>query len=806
MKISPSILKAARRGNLNLIESAIAAGENVDSRDEDGHTPLMLACENGSLPAVQLLLQHGASVNARAERGESPLTLAVGCRHGEIACLLLERGAAPDIAPQYGRHPLAAAAAHDDWALCERLLSRGAGINFMPEGSSALSAAAFAGHEEIACRLIERGADVDCPAQGKHAPVVLAAGEGLLRLLSLILERTRQDHRAAIFTAAMAAAASEGREEVVDLLLARGCCPDFAGQSPAEEARHSPLCCATAQGEFAIVAKLLAHGAQVNATSSLDSALTVAARHACPEIVDLLLAHGADFTQTDSAQRSALDWALRNENLRIAESLFEAGAMPAPADLDAALLVAVLGGNPGHVSRLLDAGASPQAAFTAHGLPLAENKPPEKRRSRRHSFLDDLDHGDERAGSTALMLAAARGNLPLVELLLARGADLGARNRQGESALVFGADSGNFDVVSRLLAAGAEVDALSCEGESAMHAAAANAGPEMLELLYRYGGDIGRRDQNDWTPLLAALRNNRPATVHRLIELGADFRRPCSDGYTSLMAAARGACSEFLEPLVEGGVDINARWAETDHDALMIAAEKGLLAVVNKLLELGADPLAVNRDGETACSLARQAGHEAVWRRLAELGADPGPPPEAGQGAAPEACRRLVAQLQVCLPPFDAEPLLGSLPQNDDEVLWWLSDPLIEQNLWDYAEWKDYWGELPRLRVLEDIDMTAYDPEVLVQLQEEHAYPMAPEDVPYFQYQNHFLCKHGWRLLTLAEENLHMFCVRDDAEAIAKLAACLGEFHLHLVDHPPLTLNQCLEAFKEAMAEPGFLV
>lgn len=764
----------------------------------------MLACESGSLPAVQLLLQHGASVNARTERGESPLTLAVNCRHGEIACLLLERGAAPDVAPRYGHHPLAAAAAHDDWALCERLLSnKGAGINFVHEGSSALSAAAFARHEEIACRLIERGADVDCPAQGKHAPAVVAAGEGLLRLLSVIFERTRQDCRAEIFTAAMAAAAVEGKEEVIDLLLARGCCPDFAGQSLAEEERSSPLCCATTQGESAIVTKLLAHGAQINATSSLGSALTVAARYAYPEIVDLLLAHGADFTQIDSSQRSALDWALRNENLRIVESLFEAGAMPAPADLDAALLLAVLSGNTNHASRLLDAGASPQAAFTANGLPLAENKPQEERRSRRHRYLDD---GDERAGSTALMLASARGNLPLVELLLARGADLGARNRQGESALVFGADSGSLEVVSRLLAAGAEVDALTGEGESAMHAAAVNAGPEMLDLLHRYGGDIGRGDQNGWTPILAALRNNRPATVLRLIELGADFRRPCADGYTSLMAAARGACIEFLAPLVDGGVDINARWAETDHDALMIAADRGLLAVVDRLLELGADPLAVSRDGETACALARQAGHEMVWQRLAELGADPGSPPVAGQRPDPEACRRLVAQLQVCLPAFDAERLLSALPQTDEEVLWWLSDPLSELSLWDYAEWKDYWGELPRLRVLDDIDMAAYDPEELIQLQEEYGYPVAPEDVPYFQYQNHFLCKHGWRLLTLAEENIHVFCVRDDPDAIAKLAECLGEFDLSLVDHPAMTLSQCAGAIKEAASEPGFLV
>lgn len=797
-----AIINAAKRGNLKLVESRLAAGDDVEARDDYGYTPLMAAAEKGRLAVVQFLLQQGASIHALSEGGDSALTLAADSHHGEIVRLLLERGAEPDIVPRYHPTALAAAAKHNDWALCERLLASGAGIDVVHECGSALSSALDWGHEDLACRLIERGADVDCP-RGEYAPAVIAAREGRLRLLGIILERTRLDFTDEVFTRALAEAADREQEDAVDILLARGCLPDLARAQLEGEDLIFPLYTATVQGHAGIVGKLLAHGAKVSASGLYGSALTVAAQHGHREIVDLLLAHGADITQIDIYERTALGWALYKENPKITESLMNAGAMPPAVDLDAALLVVLEGGNAAHARLLLDAGASPNAAFTPNGLPLAENRSREDFRRRLNRIFGDDDDagGDERSGTTALMVAGENGSLPLVELLLARGADVQAQNRQGETALMLAADSGSPDVVRRLLEAGARVDPQSSNGWTAMHSAAGNADPAMLDLLHQHGGDIRQADHEEWKPLLNALRNNCPATARRLIELGADFRTPCADGYTALMAAARGECLELLDFLVAGGVDIHARWTETDQDALMLAAENGLHAVVERLLALGADPQAVNRQGESACTQARQAGHEAVSLLLASLGAAPGMLPATKTGPAPEACRRLVAQLQICLPELDPEPLLARLPENADDILSWLYDTLSAQELMDYAEWKEYWGDLPELRPLNEIDLDAYDPQALIDLLEKHGYPAWPEDVPYFEYQNHFLKKHGRRLLTLAAENIHVLCVRNDPDAIAQLEQELKALGLCLIDYPPLTLRQCASAIREAAAQ-----
>ena len=58
-------------------------------------------------------------------------------------------------------------------------------------------------------------------------------------------------------------------------------------------------------------------------------------------------------------------------------------------------------------------------------------------------------------GTTALQLAASRGNTALVELLLRRGADVNRPGPHGRTALVWAEAKQHAEVVDRLLAAGA---------------------------------------------------------------------------------------------------------------------------------------------------------------------------------------------------------------------------------------------------------------------------------------------------------------------------------------------------------------
>uniref|UniRef100_A0A0E0M0U6 MSP domain-containing protein n=1 Tax=Oryza punctata TaxID=4537 RepID=A0A0E0M0U6_ORYPU len=91
---------AAIKGHCDVI--ALLAGSgcmDIECEDVEGHRPLHLAVEGGSAEAVELLLDMGAEVHATTRRGATPLQMAVTMGYEAIAQLLRGRGADEAAAP-----------------------------------------------------------------------------------------------------------------------------------------------------------------------------------------------------------------------------------------------------------------------------------------------------------------------------------------------------------------------------------------------------------------------------------------------------------------------------------------------------------------------------------------------------------------------------------------------------------------------------------------------------------------------------------------------------------------------------------
>jgi ankyrin repeat protein len=679
-----AFLRSARLGTLKTLRAALDAGADVGERDDEGRTALLLAAKHGKNEAVGLLLERGADVSAQSEYGETALTLAAAAGHRSVVERLLQAGADPDHEPRFGAHALAEAAGRGDLAMCELLLAHGAALDQVGDGRSALAQAVWMGQTAVAQRLIERGADVDIPDDGDHAPVVQAARQGQVALLAQLLARSRQPGHSGVFTLALAEAASAGEAAAVEQLLAHGALPDAAG--PVEPEQPLPLWEAARQGHLDIVERLLRAGAQVNARTQLGCALPAAAEAGHLAIVERLLSAGADPAGTDWRGRDALGWALVKERPALARRLLQAGAWPPAPQLDATLLLIVQTDAVDLAQRLLDAGADPQARMTRAGLPHGLSPGMDEALERLASaFGGDEDDGE--ADTTALILAARAGQIGMVDLLLAEGLPVDARNAGDDTALIEAATQGHLDVAQRLLAAGADLHAANCDGWSALRGAAGAEDPALLAWLLGRGLDVNHSEDDGWSLLMQALRDNQAANARLLLAQGASITG-CGDGYTVLMAAARGGCHEMLVELVAQGVDLHARWDDEAQDALMLAAGDGQTEAVRQLLALGANVEAVDREGRSALDLAQAKGHAEVAGLLqAAAGRAPLPPRPTADDL-----QRLVEQFQRYMPPLDLRALPEEPPdlsagnEKAGALLDWLHEALQPQALIEYFE------------------------------------------------------------------------------------------------------------------------
>ena len=98
-----SIHDAASSGNIEAVKQHLAAGTDVNAKDEDENTLLHIAAVRGHKEIAELLIAKGADVNAKDEDGWTPLHYA---ETKEVAELLINEGADVNAKGEGGETPL----------------------------------------------------------------------------------------------------------------------------------------------------------------------------------------------------------------------------------------------------------------------------------------------------------------------------------------------------------------------------------------------------------------------------------------------------------------------------------------------------------------------------------------------------------------------------------------------------------------------------------------------------------------------------------------------------------------------------
>jgi uncharacterized protein len=503
---SAEVADALMAGDTSAARQMIARHADVNAAQPDGATPLHWAVYRSDRETVNILLAAGANPKAANREGSTPLWLA--SINGDAAILeaLLKGGGDANEHLPLGRTPLMAAARTGNVDAIRVLIDHGADVNAKEtlRGTTPLMWAADEGHAAAIQLLIQRGADIKArsdmaergrgPALGKSNDprkavaaqgAALAAGKALdLRDLSNLRgddngiggssAGSRGGARGGRGGARAAAANDFGFDVNDDAAVAAF---GFRNRpAPKDGGALTPLVYAVRSNDLDSVKVLLAAGADINQTTGYGwSPLLVATQNRFYQLGKYLIEHGADVNLANKGAWTPLYLATDNRNI-------ESGDYPVRMpDMDHLDFIKVLLDHGANVNARMKDSTETRTVFT-------------------NQWLDEN-------GATAFLRASQSGDIALMKLLLAHGADPKIDTVLHVTALQVAAGIGwvegityewspdaTLQAVKMLLDLGLDVNAQADTGRTALHGAAHKGRTDVIQALVDHGAKLDVRD------------------------------------------------------------------------------------------------------------------------------------------------------------------------------------------------------------------------------------------------------------------------------------------------------------------------
>lgn len=209
----------------------------------------------------------------------------------------------------------------------------------------------------------------------------------------------------------------------------------------------------------------------------------------------------------------------------------------------------------------------------------------------------------KRDGAALIHVLCGTCDVETLELLIALGAEVDARDKDGSTPLHLTAHVGKVANFERLIVNGASVAIKDKAGFTVLHHAACSGKVKLLQLLRARGVALDAADKDGDTPLYISAMEGKVQFVKALLEAGARVDSPNKTSWTALHAAANKGHADVVRLLLAAGAKPNAKTAD-GWTALHSSARKGHADVVALLKERGADLSIRNGDGKTAYEVA----------------------------------------------------------------------------------------------------------------------------------------------------------------------------------------------------------
>ena len=444
------------------------------------------AVMRGRKDLLRTLLQQKADVNVPQVDGATALHWAVRADDLESADLLLKAGAKVTAATRDGATPMQLAALNGSATMIDRLVKAGADVNapLSPSGDTALMLASRTGKPEAVKILLDAGSRVDAKETwGDTTALMWAVSEGNHAVVRMLVDKGADVNARSKFVPSATGRGFEGATPAVPR----------ANQGAEENASGSltPLMFAAREGDLESAKMLIAAGAQIDVRGGDGKdALGLAIFNGGYDVASYLIDQHANVNQADAQRFTPLFWAVDRRNMETAPNFpWVVTADPLPL-----------------IKKLLDAGAD--VNYLVNNTPRARMR----------------DGSPRIVFATALMRAAFSGDIELVKLLLAHGADTKIISKDSETMLMAACGTGFIPGYSK--------------GRTPAERL------EVVKLLIDLGQDVNAADDYGITPLMVAANIGDVPVIQYLIDKGADL------GAYDLGKKNDGAFGSSIEPLM----------------------------------------------------------------------------------------------------------------------------------------------------------------------------------------------------------------------------------------------------------------
>ncbi|OPB44043.1 hypothetical protein A0O28_0023610 [Trichoderma guizhouense] len=576
---------------------------DVDARCSDGQTALHWAVRYGRRKFVELLIHKSANLNLCDQAGDTPLHKAlVGPAADNVAIVkaLIKSGARLDIRNGKGVSPLETVIQYGPPSIAKLMIESKEDINAEIFEDWTLLRYVF----EISGVVGQGSQEIK---HGEWINVQAAVTDHVHSLTELLLELGVELNRPStkVGWTPLVFAASKGNIFLIRRLLNRE--PNPARVDMQDRERKTALWWATHHGMTDAAQLLAEHGANVSeACSDGSTPLHEAVKKKNSRLVQLFASLGANVNVKTSNASTLLIEAIRLQDHDTAWVLLNAGARPDEQDSNgkAALFYAIERQDNNLVWLLINRGASVTAPSLAKtggkNTDMYKHTPLEQALRRKNNSAAWLlcEHGastdtviDEK-NRTLLHLAAYRGDLEAVRLLIQRGASTTVQGEGGLTPLHYAVLLDREDIVTLLasdIAGSSSLDVTDAKGNTALSLATQKKNPTATRILIHRGASYKVADSKGLTPIHHAARLGFKKGLRMLLDSGGDPNSPDSNDFTPVHHAVNGyADSGLVKMLAESGANLDVEDG-SGRTPLMLAAQLGKHELVVCLLDVGAD-------------------------------------------------------------------------------------------------------------------------------------------------------------------------------------------------------------------------